>query len=151
MESACGARGSFCVAGTSCITAPSTPVRSWKGQRQHISYQHLREPIEFIEQVTSAFRCLEVTQRAVVSCRSPRKRGTAGSWLSHPSIRRSHAGSALWGSSTSSPLSFKRDGPNPLVPAGLALRSHTLGCRMIKIFFQGWYLCKTTWIMLLLS
>lgn len=63
----------------------------------------------------------------------PQKGGTAESLLSHFTIRGSHVGSALWGSSISLSLSFKRCGswaglPDPLVPAGLDLRSCMLGC-----------------------
>lgn len=63
------------------------------------------------KQVTAAFRWLEVTRRVAVSCRNPRKWGDAGPWLSHHNIRQSHAGSGLWGGTTFSLLSFRRDGP----------------------------------------
>lgn len=62
VEGACGARGSFCDTGTSCIAAHSTLACLWKGQQQCTCYQHLTEPTELCKNCQTSDSSLQVAQ-----------------------------------------------------------------------------------------
>lgn len=131
---------------------------SWKGQQQHTSYQHLTQPTELCKVYQTSDSSLQVAQDDMeitnVLAEAPGRGGLLGLGFPIPAsgglMQAVPCGMAAplhcWASREMAPGHGCSD---PLVPA--ALGSHTVGCRIIKIFLHGWYLCKTIWIMLLLS